>query len=91
MLYIETSETKLTEAETRVLSEVLNDETCGPTHIQSKQLRCAKSLVRKGYLRFDTTPCDSGGHYASTTTRTVLAVLPFGKEIHVAPRKSDNV
>ena len=91
MLYIETSETKLTEGETRVLSDILNDETCNPTHIRSKRLRCAKSLVKKGYLRFVTISCKSGGHYESTTAYSVLEVLPFGRYVHVAPIKSDNV
>jgi len=91
MYIIESSETKLTDAEKRVLASVMNWQECGPSHVQSRQLRTARNLVKKGYLREDDKFCYSGGYYWSSVECTVLNRYAYGKEIHVSPgKKQDN-
>jgi len=87
MLMIESSETKLTDAEKRVLESVLNHTASGPAHIQSRQLRTAKNLARKGYLKPDGKFCYSGGYYWQAGVVTILNSYACGKEVHVAPKE----
>ncbi len=87
MYVIETSETKLTPAEKKVIESVLNDPTCGPTHVQSRQLRTANNLVKKGYLAKDNTFCYSGAYYTSKTSVTILNNYACFKDVHVTPKQ----
>jgi len=90
MYIIESSETKLTDAEKKVLESVMNNQECGPSHVQSRQLRTAKNLVKKGYLRSDNKYCYSGGYYWSSVGCTILNRYAFGQEVHVFPRKKQD-
>ena len=87
MIIIETSETKLTDAEKKVLASVMNWQECGPSHVQSRQLRTAKNLVKKGYLKRDNKFCDAGGYFWSCAKRTILNRYAYGQEVHVSPKK----
>ena len=91
MVVIETSETKLTPAEKKVLESVINHcrDSWEPAHVQSRQLRTAKNLVKKGYLKPDNKFCYSGGFYQENVSYTILNNYIYAKHIHVSPKKEN--
>ena len=85
MYFIEESETKLTKAETKILESVLNSIYSGPVHVQSRQLRSAKNLVKKGYLKRDNKFCYSGEYYKSNYSIEILHRYVYGKQVRIIP------
>ena len=85
MYFIEESETKLTKAEKKILESVLNSIYSGPVHVQSRQLRSAKNLVKKGYLKRDNKFCYSGEYYTRSTEIEILHRYAYGKQVRVSP------